>query len=77
MGERKDLDGRQQMKKYRAYMVGPDGHIWERDLRCSDEVEAFELVSQLVNGQDVELCQPQAAVVDAQDRPVPVAGPEG
>jgi hypothetical protein len=67
MRERKDLDGRQQMKKYRAYMVGPDGHVRERDLRCSDEVEAFELVSQLVNGQDVALWQPQAAVVDAQD----------
>jgi hypothetical protein len=31
------LDGRQQMEEYRAYIVGPDGHVLERvDLRCND-----------------------------------------
>ena len=35
------------MKKYRAYMVGPGGHVRKRDLRCNDEAEAFELVSPL------------------------------
>ena len=63
------------MKKYRVYMVGLDGHVRERDLRCSDEAEAFELVSQLVNGHEAELRQSQAATQHVQDQPTPSAGP--
>jgi hypothetical protein len=29
------------MEEYRAYVIGPDGHIINRvDIRCSDETEA-------------------------------------
>ena len=64
------------MKKYRVYMVGLDGHVRERDRRCSDEGEAFELVWQLVNGHEAELWQfLPAAAQHAQDQPTPSAGP--
>jgi hypothetical protein len=44
--------------EYRAYIIGPDGHIQERiDLFCADDEAAKERVSQLVNGHDVELWQ--------------------
>ena len=46
------------MQEYRAYIVGPDGHVQKRvDLRCNDVAEAFELAKQLVDGHDVELWQ--------------------
>jgi hypothetical protein len=47
-----------EMQEYRAYIMGPDGHIQSRvDLRCKDVAEAFELAKQLVDGHDVELWQ--------------------
>ena len=43
---------------YRAYIMGPDGHIENRvELRCDDDVEAIRLAKQLVDGHDVELWQ--------------------
>ena len=46
------------MQEYRAYIMGPDGHVQSRvDLRCSDESEAIERAKQLVDGHDVELWQ--------------------
>jgi hypothetical protein len=46
------------MQGYRAFIMGPDGHIQDRvDLRCNDELEAIELAKQLVDGHDVELWQ--------------------
>ena len=46
------------MQEYRAYIMGPDGHVQKRvDLRCSDESEAIERAKQLVDGHDVELWQ--------------------
>ena len=46
------------MQEYRAYIVGPDGHVQKRvDLRCNDGDEAIELARQLVDGHDVELWQ--------------------
>jgi hypothetical protein len=52
------LDGRQQMQEYRAYIIGPDGHVESRvDLRCADVAEAFERAKQLADGHDVELWQ--------------------
>ena len=48
----------QQMQEYRAYIIGPDGHVQSRvDLRCKDVAEAFELAKQLADGHDVELWQ--------------------
>ena len=46
------------MQEYRAYIMGPDGHVQNRvDLRCNDEDEAVGLARQLVDGHDVELWQ--------------------
>jgi hypothetical protein len=47
-----------EMQEYRAYIMGPDGHVHKRvDLRCSDESEAIERAKQLLDGHDVELWQ--------------------
>ena len=44
------------MPGYRAYLVGPDGHIENRvDLICEDDETAKEKAKQLVDGHDVEL----------------------
>jgi len=46
------------MQDYRAYFVGPDGHVQNRvDLRCADDAEAIRLAKQLFDGRDVELWQ--------------------
>ena len=46
------------MQEYRAYVMGPDGHVQSRaDIRCDDEAEAIRLAKQLVDGCDVELWQ--------------------
>ena len=37
------------MQEYRAYIVGPDGHVQNRiDLRCADDAEAIRLAKQLL-----------------------------
>jgi hypothetical protein len=46
------------VNEYRAYIVGPDGHILERvDLLCADDDAAKDRAKQLVDGHDVELWQ--------------------
>jgi hypothetical protein len=46
------------MQEYRAYVIGPDGHIQQRiDLLCADDDAAKERARQLVNGHDLELWQ--------------------
>jgi hypothetical protein len=46
------------MNEYRAYIIGPDGHIVERvDLLCPDDDAAKDRAKQLVDGHDVELWQ--------------------
>jgi hypothetical protein len=46
------------MQEYRAYIIGPDGHITERiDLLCADDDAAKERARLLVNGRDIELWQ--------------------
>ena len=46
------------MKDYRAYIMGPDGHVQNRvDLQCEDDVEAIKLAKQLVDDHDVEIWQ--------------------
>ena len=46
------------MQEYRAYVMGPDGHVQSRaDIRCDDEAEAIRLAKQLVDGRDIELWQ--------------------
>ena len=47
-----------EMQEYRAYFVGPDGHVQNRvDLRCADDAEAIRLAKQLFDGRDMELWQ--------------------
>lgn len=46
------------MQEYRAYILGPDGHVRDRvDIVCDDDETAKEKAKQLVDGQDVELWQ--------------------
>jgi len=46
------------MQDYRAFIMGPDGHVQNRvDLRCADDAEAIKVAKQLVDGYDVELWQ--------------------
>lgn len=46
------------MQEYRAYVLGPDGHIQDRvDIVCADDETAKEQAKRLVDGQDVELWQ--------------------
>jgi hypothetical protein len=44
------------MEDYRAYVIGPDGHVRDRvDFWCRDDDAAKERAKQLVAGYDVEL----------------------
>jgi hypothetical protein len=46
------------MIEYRAYLMGPDGHVQSRvDLVCEHDEAARERAKQLVDGHDVELWQ--------------------
>lgn len=46
------------MEEYRAYVIGADGHIFNRvDICCSDEQEARRLAKVAVDGHAVELWQ--------------------
>ena len=46
------------MEDYRAYVIGPDGHVRDRvDYWCRDVDAAKERAKQLVDGYDVELWQ--------------------
>jgi hypothetical protein len=46
------------MQEYRAYLIGPDGHIQNRvDLVCENEDEARERVKQYLGECVVELWQ--------------------
>jgi hypothetical protein len=46
------------MQEYRAYFIGPDGHIYHRvDLICETLEEARQRAKQLVDGHAVELWQ--------------------
>jgi hypothetical protein len=46
------------MQEYRAYIIGPDGHIQQRvDFECVDDAAAQEHAKQLVDGHDIELWQ--------------------
>jgi hypothetical protein len=43
-------------RDYRAYVVGPDGHVRSRyDLYCATDAEAIDRAKQLVDGHDIEL----------------------
>lgn len=45
------------MSNFRAYVIGPDGHVTLRvDLdKCADDSEALESAKRLVDGHDVEV----------------------
>jgi hypothetical protein len=44
------------MRDYRAYVIGPDGHIMKRfDFWCQDDEAAKDRAKQFVDGHDIEL----------------------
>ena len=44
------------MRDYRAYVMGPDGHIMNRfEFWCADDEAAKERAKQYVDGHDIEL----------------------
>jgi hypothetical protein len=46
------------MEEYRAYLIGPDGHIINRvDICAPDQQEARRLAKRVVDGHAVELWQ--------------------
>jgi hypothetical protein len=58
------------MQEYRAYLLGPDGHIQSRvDLLCKNESAAREQALQLVDGQDVELWQADRRIATFKRNP--------
>ena len=56
---------------YRAFLLGPDGHVFGRvDIYCDTEEEAKQRAQLLVDGHDVELWQEKRriAVFEAKQR---------
>ncbi len=50
--------GPAKVNEYRAYIIGPDGHVLRRvDLFCADDDAAKERARALVDGHDIELWQ--------------------
>ena len=50
------------MEEYRAYVIGPEGHIFNRvDIRCSDENEARRLAKIAVDGHAMSFGKPTAS----------------
>jgi hypothetical protein len=48
--------GLTEVNEYRAYIIGPDGHILRRvDLSCANDDAAKDRARLLVDGHDVEL----------------------
>jgi hypothetical protein len=44
------------MLDFRAFILGPDGHVQNCvELRCADEAAAIRLARQLVSDRDVEI----------------------
>jgi hypothetical protein len=55
--------------EYRAYIVGPDGHIQRRiDLLCADDDAAKERAKALVDGHAIELWQESRKVAQFDPR---------
>lgn len=51
------------MQEYRAYVIGPDGHIESRiDIVCRDEIDAKERAKALVDDHDIELWHGDRAI---------------
>ena len=66
------------MQEYRAYFVGPDGHVQNRvDLHCADDAEAIRLAKQLFDGRDVELWQLDRQIGTFRDTSIRAAEPVG
>jgi hypothetical protein len=58
------------MQGYRAYLIGPDGHIFQRiDLVCENDEDAKERAKQLVDGHDIELWQLDRRIATFQSGP--------
>ena len=52
------------MLEYRAYLVGPDSHVTDRvEIACTDEAEAKQWATRLVDGCTIEIWQGDRKVV--------------
>jgi hypothetical protein len=55
------------MEEYKAYLLGPDGHVFRRiDLVCRDENAAKERAQQLAEHSGVELWQGERKIAEFQ-----------
>ena len=64
------------MEEYRAYLLGPDGHVESRiDLICSDETTAKERAEQLADDRPVELWQGDRKIAEYPARRPTLKGP--
>jgi hypothetical protein len=63
------------MPDYRAYLLGPDGHVVSATvLQCADDAEAKKQAEQLVDGHDIELWHLARKVATFEHKPkAPVA----
>ena len=58
------------MHAYRAYLVGPDGHIVSRvDLFVGDDASATERAKGLVDSESVELWDGDRKIADFKPKP--------
>ena len=58
------------MPEYRAYVVGADGHFQDAvPLVCTNDAEAIEKATQLVDGYDVELWQYDRKIATFDHKP--------
>jgi hypothetical protein len=57
------------MPEYRAYLIGPDGHIVERvELVCTDDEVAREQAKTLAGWHDVELWQEARRIAEFRSK---------
>jgi hypothetical protein len=57
------------MPEYRAYLVGPDGHIVQRvELVCTDDEAAREQAKTLAEWHDVELWQEARRIAEFRSK---------
>jgi hypothetical protein len=58
------------VKEYRAYIVGPDGHLLARiDLLCADDDAARQRARALVGGHPIELWREKNLIAEFQPDP--------
>ena len=63
------------IREYRAYILGADGHIFNRvELMCDNDPEAVRLAEHLVDTHDVELWQRDRRIARFEGKPEDASG---